>query len=188
MTPTLSKPILAKYTATLATEFSSTGVYLLSPGCKTGIIVIHQLPRTPSTLWFRLLGKEKVQSNAITEVAALAPSHPCRQDALSWLGNLKVILEARESQEPEEDDLMMQLSPLFLEKIQVAEQQGNVQGRQDEAQALILRQLNRRVGHISLEVEGRVKALPLVQLEELGEALLDFSQMIDLLAWLDVNL
>jgi hypothetical protein len=57
LAPTLSKPILAEYTATLAMEFSSTGVYLLSPGCKTGIIVIHQLPKIPETLWFRLLGK-----------------------------------------------------------------------------------------------------------------------------------
>mgnify|MGYP000532944904 CR=1 FL=1 len=61
LAPTLSKPILAEYTATLTTEFfSATGVYLLSPGCKTGIIVIHQLPKTPETLWFRLLGKEKI--------------------------------------------------------------------------------------------------------------------------------
>ena len=104
LAPTLSKPILAEYTATLTTEFSATGVYLLSPGCKTGIIVIHQLPKTPETLWFRLLGKEKIQSNAIAEVAALPTSHPCRQDALSWLGNLKVILEAREIKEPEEED------------------------------------------------------------------------------------
>jgi hypothetical protein len=58
LAPTLSKPILTEYTATLAMEFSSTGVYLLSPGCKTGIIVIHQLPKIPETLWFRLLGKE----------------------------------------------------------------------------------------------------------------------------------
>ena len=83
LAPTLSKPILAEYAATLTTEFSATGVYLLSPGCKTGIIVIHQLPKTSETLWFRLLGKEKIQSNAIAEVAALPTSYPCRQDALS---------------------------------------------------------------------------------------------------------
>jgi Domain of unknown function (DUF4351) len=38
-----------------------------------------------------------------------------------------------------------------------------------------------------LALESRVKALPLAQLEELGEALLDFSQMNDLVAWLDVD-
>jgi predicted transposase YdaD len=66
-----------------------------------------------------------------------------------------------------------------------AEQQGSVRGRQEEAQSLILRQLNRRVGNISIDLEARIKTLTLAQLEELGEALLDFSQMADLVAWLE---
>jgi predicted transposase YdaD len=82
---------------------------------------------------------------------------------------------------------MMQLSPLFLEKLQAAEERGEFKGRQDEGQALILRLLNRRVGNVSSEVETRVKALPLARLEELGEALLDFDRMTDLLTWLDVH-
>jgi predicted transposase YdaD len=66
-----------------------------------------------------------------------------------------------------------------------AEQQGNVKGRQEEAESLILRQLKRRVGNVSIDLEARVKTLPLAQLEELGEALLDFSQMADLVTWLE---
>jgi predicted transposase YdaD len=64
-----------------------------------------------------------------------------------------------------------------------AEQQGEMKA----TQALILRLLNRRVGNVSPAVEMRVKALPLLRLEDLGEALLDFSQMSDLMAWLDAN-
>jgi predicted transposase/invertase (TIGR01784 family) len=59
--------------------------------------------------------------------------------------------------------------------------------RKEEAQSLILRLLNRRVGNVSPAVEIKVKALPLVQLEDLGEALLDFGQMIDLIGWLDAH-
>jgi predicted transposase/invertase (TIGR01784 family) len=62
-----------------------------------------------------------------------------------------------------------------------AEQQGELKGQQE----LVLRQLNRRVGNVSIDLESRIKALPLVQLEELGEALLDFNQLSDLVAWLD---
>ncbi len=36
-----------------------------------------------------------------------------------------------------------------------------------------------------MELVARVKRLPLGRLEELGEALLDFTQMGDLLTWLD---
>nr|WP_295617635.1 DUF4351 domain-containing protein [Chamaesiphon sp. GL140_3_metabinner_50] len=61
------------------------------------------------------------------------------------------------------------------------------EGRQQEAQALVLRLLNRRVGNVSPAVEMRVKALPLLRLEDLGEALLDFVRMSDLISWLDAN-
>jgi predicted transposase YdaD len=66
-----------------------------------------------------------------------------------------------------------------------AEQQGNVKGRQEEAESLILRQLKRRVGNVYIDLEAQIKTLPLAQLEELVEALLDFSQMTDLMAWLN---
>jgi Domain of unknown function (DUF4351) len=59
--------------------------------------------------------------------------------------------------------------------------------RKEEAQSLILRLLNRRVGNVSPAVEMRVKALPLVRVEDLGEALLDFGRMSDLMSWLDAH-
>lgn len=56
--------------------------------------------------------------------------------------------------------------------------------RQEEARSLVLLQLTRRVGELSPEVRQRVKSLSLEQLENLGEALLDFTSMADLDAWL----
>jgi predicted transposase YdaD len=81
----------------------------------------------------------------------------------------------------------MRLSALYIEKIQEAQQVGRQEGRTEEGQALILRLLTRRVGNVPMEAEIRVKALPLERLEELGEALLDFTQIGDLLAWLDLE-
>jgi Domain of unknown function (DUF4351) len=195
LTPTLSAPILEGFGAKLDLENWEEGVYLMPAHLKTGMIVIHQLPKTPETLWLRILGKGRVQEQAIQEVAALPAQHPQRANVLDLLGNLKVILEARANIEPEEQELIMQLSPLYLEKIQAAElvgeqrgeQRGERRGEVKEAQSLILRQLNRRVGNISIDLETRVKALQLAQLEELGEELLDFGQIGDLLAWLDAD-
>ncbi|MBE9212896.1 DUF2887 domain-containing protein [Plectonema cf. radiosum LEGE 06105] len=59
------------------------------------------------------------------------------------------------------------------------------EGRQAEAQSLILRQLTRRVGELSQQVRSRIETLPLEQLENLAEALLDFNSMADLQSWLD---
>lgn len=158
LTPTLSAKILESLGAKPDVDIWGEGVYLLPAALRTGIIVLHQLPQTPATLWFRLLGKGKVQTTAIAEVAALPLADPYRQNALDLLGNLKVILETKESIEPEEQDLIMQLSPLYLEQLQAAEQVGEQRGEQrgerrgevNEAQALILRQLKRRLGNVSI--------------------------------------
>ena len=105
------------------------------------------------------------------------------------MGNLKVILEARETIEPEEQELIMQLSPLYLEKIQAAELVGEERGRQEGRQQgeceLIVRILNKRIGNIAPEVQVQIKALPLARLEALGEALLDFTNAGDLDRWFD---
>jgi predicted transposase YdaD len=60
---------------------------------------------------------------------------------------------------------------------------GEARGEAKE-QALILRQLTRRVGNMSSQLQERIKSLPLERLEALGEALLDFTSMTDLSAWL----
>jgi predicted transposase YdaD len=66
-------------------------------------------------------------------------------------------------------------------------QDAKAEGAVGEARSLILRQLNRKVGDVLTQVEVRIEALPLAKLDELGEALLDFQEMDDLLAWLNNN-
>jgi predicted transposase YdaD len=57
-------------------------------------------------------------------------------------------------------------------------------GFERDERALVLRQLTRRIGEIAPETEAQINTLSLAQLEELGEALLDFSQPSDLSEWL----
>ena len=63
-------------------------------------------------------------------------------------------------------------------------EQGLEQGAQREAKSLILRQLTRRVGELPEPIRSQIGILPLAQLEALGEALLDFSNVSDLEVWL----
>jgi predicted transposase/invertase (TIGR01784 family) len=81
----------------------------------------------------------------------------------------------------DEVDAMLGIELAQTRVYREAEQQGELKGQQE----LVIRQLKRRVGTVSIDLEARIKALPLAQLEELGEALLDFSQMADLVAWLE---
>ena len=74
-----------------------------------------------------------------------------------------------------------------LEGEQLGEQRGEQLGKMRE-QSLILRLLKRRLGNVSNDLETQIGSLPLDRLEELGEALLDFTQMSDLIGWLDENI
>jgi len=59
--------------------------------------------------------------------------------------------------------------------------------RAEERLALVLRQLNRKVGPLADELQARVAALAPERLLTLSEALLDFTNQGDLLLWLDQN-
>ncbi len=63
-------------------------------------------------------------------------------------------------------------------------EQGLIQGRTVEGRALVLKQLTRKLGSLSIDVTAKVSALSLEQLEALGEALLDFTSIADLESWL----
>ncbi|BAY11695.1 DUF4351 domain-containing protein [Calothrix sp. NIES-2098] len=66
-------------------------------------------------------------------------------------------------------------------------EEGREQGKQLEACTMVLRLLNRRVGALTPQLQERIQQLSTPQLEDLGEALLDFSAIADLENWLIAN-
>ena len=62
--------------------------------------------------------------------------------------------------------------------------ESRVEGRQLEAQEFATRQLKHKFGNLEPELEEQIQALPLESLRELGEDLLNFSQLSQLEAWL----
>jgi predicted transposase YdaD len=78
---------------------------------------------------------------------------------------------------------MMRESVIYQEILAQGEQIGEQRGRQEGERSLILRLLTRRVGELPQQVRLRIETLSLEQLENLGEALLDFQALADLEAW-----
>ncbi len=108
-----------------------------------------------------------------------------RQDILNlfafidWVMTLPDNLEAQfwtEVRQFEEEQQMPYITSV--------ERLGIEQGKQLGEANLVLRQLNRRLGQISESVSEQIRQLPVEQLENLGEALLDFDNEADLLNWL----
>ncbi|TVP59973.1 MAG: Rpn family recombination-promoting nuclease/putative transposase [Nodularia sp. (in: Bacteria)] len=66
-------------------------------------------------------------------------------------------------------------------------EQGLEQGRQEEAVNFVTRLLRKRLGELPQEVRSVILGLSLAMLEDLGEALLDFTSVADLQSWLQVH-
>jgi predicted transposase/invertase (TIGR01784 family) len=85
---------------------------------------------------------------------------------------LKVTLENQENIQPEDRDLIMQLSPLYLEKIQAAKQEGKLEGKlegkQEDRQEIALRMLRK---NMPLETIAELTELNTEQLQSLRSQL-----------------
>jgi len=84
LTPTASQRIITAFSGQLNPDWGE-GIYFLPPALTTAIIVLHQLPETPETLWLRLLGRGGTRSRAIDELEDLSPSHPFKSASLKLL-------------------------------------------------------------------------------------------------------
>ncbi len=174
LTPTASKDVLGTFGAENRLD-STEGVYYLAEGLKTAIVVLHQLPAIPPTLWLRILGRGRIQKQAIDELEALPTSNPIRSITLELLYNLQQNLELSTEQDQEDQELVMRLKPLYQENKEKAVKEGEAN--------LIIRQLKRKISQISSKLENEVRELSIEQLENLGEALLDFQSESDLRDW-----
>jgi predicted transposase/invertase (TIGR01784 family) len=63
-------------------------------------------------------------------------------------------------------------------------EQGLNQGKKQEAIAMIMRPITRRFGSLDPDIRDRIDALTTAQLEDLNEALFDFTEVTDLVTWL----
>ncbi|MCZ8027180.1 MAG: DUF4351 domain-containing protein [Microcystis sp. LE19-10.1B] len=194
LTPTASERILSLFTAQLQPNWGE-GVYFLPEGLGTAIVVIHQLPAIPETLWLRLLGRGGTRERAIDELERLSPNAPLKSASLNLLYNLSRNLEALSKKTQEDREFIMRLAPLYQQDreqaiqeglkrgLQQGVQQGLEQGRIQEAN-LVIRLLQRRFGEIPQNLEETIRNLPVERLEDLGLALLDFDTLTDLDNWL----
>lgn len=72
---------------------------------------------------------------------------------------------------------IMQESVIYQDILQKGDKQGE--------ERTIIRQLNRRFGEIDSSLIDRIRVLSVEKLDDLAEGLLDFSEVSDLVAWLD---
>jgi Domain of unknown function (DUF4351) len=160
------------------------GVYRLAPGLQIGIVVVKSLPETPRTLWLRGLGKSQILAKAFDDIQELPETRRERNDIVEvCIKHFKYLAEKSPSNLSEEEEdfmkTMQEIDTMYRSEINRA--------RLEQGRLILFRQLVRQIGNLSIDIQEKVKSLPLEKLEALGEDLLGFSQSSDLLTWLEQN-
>ena len=106
LTPTGSENLLNGFRALPEEENWGKGIYFLGESWRTAIVVIHHLPKTPETLWLRILGRGEVQETAIASLSAMAVDDPLRIITLELAYQLQSSLAKRQSKELEKEDVI----------------------------------------------------------------------------------
>ncbi|WP_448570221.1 hypothetical protein [Trichothermofontia sp.] len=141
LVPTASPRLLTSFRAEPQAGWSE-GVYFLAPALRTAIVVIHQLPTHPDTLWLRLLGRGTVQRSAIAELMALA-NHPLQRQALAALAQLQITLQRRHNLSRSEQEIAMNLSPVYEQWLAETLEQGRQEGQRADLEALLMAKFDR---------------------------------------------
>ena len=94
---------------------------------------------------------------------------------------------AREDNFTQEELKELQKQELWIQDQQIAIELAREQVTKTAQLSLILRQLVRRLGTIQPETENCIRQLSVQELENLGEAVLDFNHPSDLTVWLQAN-
>jgi hypothetical protein len=192
LTPTVSVEILDSFNASLDEENWGQGIYLFGKGFKTVIVSIHQLPSTPETLFLRILGKGKVQRQAVEELETLTNNSPFLAEVIELVHNLIAVLSARQRQEQDIDqddqELIMKLSQMYQQQLEELRKQGLQEGRQEgqqeglrtgverERRAIIESILQVRFGEVDAELTRIINPLMAMSREEFTPLLLQSSR------------
>jgi predicted transposase YdaD len=87
------------------------------------------------------------------------------------------------------DMTVLRESPWYQEILKEGKLEGKLEGRLEgklEGESIvILRQIRRKFGEIAPDLQLKIRNLSAMELEDLGENLLDFSQIGELISWLE---
>jgi hypothetical protein len=155
-----SHKLLNKFMAT-EDENWLPGIYFPSQLLLTGVIAIDKLANTPETLWLRILGKGIIQQAAINEVIALPEDDRKRYTILKLLGTWKITMEISNEIDVEDRELIMNLTPAYLEWERITElrglERGKEIGKEEERRQIVENLLLARFGFIDEQLAAVVQ-------------------------------
>ncbi|TAE59740.1 MAG: hypothetical protein EAZ87_08580 [Nostocales cyanobacterium] len=124
LTPSASTALLESFGAKIDIDNWLPGVFFLPDAFQTAIVAINQLPVTNETLLCRLLGRGKVQQEAVKELVALPPENPLRHNILELVFSWRVSVQTQAILTEDDQELIMNLTEAYQEARSSAIQEG----------------------------------------------------------------
>ena len=130
------------------------GFHFFGEAMNTGIVAIDRLPETLETVWMRIFGKGKIQQKAIKTFATLKYKGPLLDNVLDIFHKWHEDTKAQDHLTPEDEELLMILSPAYeksrtqalLEGMLRGQKQGVQQGHLEERHSVVEKMLKLRFG------------------------------------------
>ncbi|MTJ10176.1 hypothetical protein [Anabaena sp. UHCC 0204] len=124
LAPSASPGLIESFGGKLDLDNWLPGVFFLPDAFKTAIVAINQLPVTGETLLCRLLGRDKVQEEAVKELLALPQENPLRHNILELVFSWRVSLQTQDILTEDDQELIMKLTAAYQEARAEAVQEG----------------------------------------------------------------
>lgn len=153
---------------------------------------IRQLPLWVALMVLTTLTEEQAPQEAryLLERSSVEQSETASRVIIEMITTIMVYKFEHLSQRDVEQMLgiTLQQTRVYREIKEEGRSEGRLEGRQEEAANLVVRLLTKRFRQeFSEEIRSSVSSLPLPVLEDLSEALLDFTSVADLQAWLEAR-
>ncbi|MCC5640997.1 hypothetical protein LC593_35250 [Nostoc sp. CHAB 5844] len=173
LSPSASETLLKAFGAKLDLDNWPDGVYFLPDGIRTAIVAINKLPQTPETLWFRLLGRGKVQQLAVSELVALPRENLLRRNVLEIIYRWRIGVMTQTELTEDDRELIMNLTEAYQEARAAAVQEGV----QLERRQVVENLLRFRFGSVDEELSRVINALLELPAEEFASLLLQLPAL-----------
>jgi predicted transposase YdaD len=145
---------------------------------------IQQLPLGLALMVLTTVEDDRASSGARYLLARTQQQIPDPEASLAIIDMIATIMVYKFTNlSRQEGEAMLGLQLADTRVYRGAKEEGRQEGRQEGESALIIRLLKRHFGSVDEVLAARIQSLEIEQLEALGKALLDFTELNDLVEW-----
>lgn len=125
---------------------------------RIGLVLIHRLPVVPETLFLRLLGRDSVQRQAVSELLQLQ-DQPLKSFIFDKIIKYQIMLKNSPTLSQEDQEIMVNIEPIYEAWVYEKQQEGREEGREEADRANIMGLLVAKFGSIDPELEAVIPKL-----------------------------